>query len=1216
MRILYIAIMFLFAASMFGQQIPPYYIKADVPDGYVFVVYDSTATLVPQDSLTAASPVTVDSFSYSSDTLYLKLSSDPTIYKAEIISGTDDQNLDVGSFNISNGELTIGIEDGTDQVIDLDGRYLTGEVDGSVTNELQTVDYFDISSNELGISLSSDGVPTSTVSLLPYLDNTDDQNLSLDPKSGTDVVLNIQDGADVTLREGSNITLNRAASNLLEISATGDGTGTDDQILTLSGDTLYIENGNNVVLDDYLDNTDGQTLNFSNISRDLSITNGNTVNIPFAPPQTLTYSGDTLYISDGNFVEITSGGGTDDQVIDTFELSGTDLRLSIESDGEPFKVVDLSSLQDGTGTDDQTLTFVSPNLSIESGNSVDLSALQDGTGTDDQNLTGGSFNISNGELTVGIESGSSDVIDLDGRYLTGEVDGSVTNELQTISYNATLDQITLSDGGGTIDITEVNTERTDEEIEDVAGAMFSGNTETLITATYQDFDGTIDLVVEDDLSLYDNTTSGFLTSEVDGSITNEGSLTVAAGTSTTSIINSNTSGSTGVTITAGTNMSISESGNVITLSATGDGTGTDDQNISFGTKAGTDVPLSIESGNEIEFREGSNITLNRIASNLLEISATGGGGGGGDVYKTGTPSNNQHAVWVNDSTIEGSSVLTDDGTNITVSGSIGSNGQAPLGGYSFAGNGPARVYNGSNFAQLHGSPRLELSNSGNVAMYINEGTKMSQRWLGSNIIQFDATDISFLQDLRAYERGTFNNGATAPLTTYGLQAYADANTMSEYSFGAFPDSGPVSFAVTGADRVKGTWADEHNSVTNNGLVPRTWLMPGFEGDPHENNIFYNAHERFVVTATNTTNTNYRNWFENRYPVGGTNIIGDSTSVISIDIQSMGGFSSAGLVYPQGHIYIVTYTGSTIGAATGRMRANDNVWTSLTWEGAVMTPSDNWAGDESMNAYIYRFDVPGTDNNIVEFELTLPNAQSSACLVTSIEYYPTRPEGAQTPFVSKYSDQRMTNALDFYDDTGTEQVSIDPNSTYDLDVSGGLRLTGPFFDVNSNTLNSYMTVFGDTGTVNRLLARPWHDGNNGTKIVDDGSNLQNINAASWTDITDLNTQDKTWGDLTYTFSSSNTTIPVTGEYEVSVSLTLVSSSASDEVVAFAVFANGSQSSQTYITTIPAGEYQTISFTETLSLTGSNVIDIRSDGDGAGTVNLFNNGNCVEIKMIDR
>lgn len=65
------------------------------------------------------------------------------------------------------------------------------------------------------------------------------------------------------------------------------------------------------------------------------------------------------------------------------------------------------------------------------------------------------------------------------------------------------------------------------------------------------------------------TTSGIITvTAQDPLLNNEGSLTVGAGGSTTSIINSNTSGSTGVTITAGAGLDISESGNVITLAVT------------------------------------------------------------------------------------------------------------------------------------------------------------------------------------------------------------------------------------------------------------------------------------------------------------------------------------------------------------------------------------------------------------------------------------------------------------------------------------------------------------------------------------------------------------------------------------------------------------------------------------------------------------------------
>lgn len=51
---------------------------------------------------------------------------------------------------------------------------------------------------------------------------------------------------------------------------------------------------------------------------------------------------------------------------------------------------------------------------------------------------------------------------------------------------------------------------TNERAQDQAGGMFTGNTETLITATYQDADGTVDLVVDGNLSNYTND-AGFLT---------------------------------------------------------------------------------------------------------------------------------------------------------------------------------------------------------------------------------------------------------------------------------------------------------------------------------------------------------------------------------------------------------------------------------------------------------------------------------------------------------------------------------------------------------------------------------------------------------------------------------------------------------------------------------------------------------------------------------
>lgn len=59
--------------------------------------------------------------------------------------------------------------------------------------------------------------------------------------------------------------------------------------------------------------------------------------------------------------------------------------------------------------------------------------------------------------------------------------------------------VTYEDSDGTIDLvaTDTNTQLSAEEVQDIVGAMFTSNTETRISATYEDSDGTIDLVVND-----------------------------------------------------------------------------------------------------------------------------------------------------------------------------------------------------------------------------------------------------------------------------------------------------------------------------------------------------------------------------------------------------------------------------------------------------------------------------------------------------------------------------------------------------------------------------------------------------------------------------------------------------------------------------------------------------------------------------------------------
>ena len=92
-------------------------------------------------------------------------------------------------------------------------------------------------------------------------------------------------------------------------------------------------------------------------------------------------------------------------------LSGTTLQLVLKV----VVVKQTSSLQDGTGTDDQNisgsgLSGTTLTIGIEGGSSetVNLSSLQDGTGTDDQNISGSGLSGTN--LTIGIEGGSSETV--------------------------------------------------------------------------------------------------------------------------------------------------------------------------------------------------------------------------------------------------------------------------------------------------------------------------------------------------------------------------------------------------------------------------------------------------------------------------------------------------------------------------------------------------------------------------------------------------------------------------------------------------------------------------------------------------------------------------------------------------------------------------------------------------------------------------------------
>ena len=184
-------------------------------------------------------------------------------------------------------------------------------------------------------------------------------------------------------------------------------------------------------------------------------------------------------------------------------------------------------LNEGTNNGSNFIGLKAPNAVT----STTTFVLPDGDGSNGQFLkTDGSGNLSFGTVTssftLAADSGSNDTFNT-GETLTfagGEgIDTTVSNNQITIAAEDASDS---NKGVASFDATDFtvgsgNVTLNAERIQDITGLMFSSNTETLITATYQDSDGTIDLVVDNDLSNYSNASSGFATKTGTETLTNK-----------------------------------------------------------------------------------------------------------------------------------------------------------------------------------------------------------------------------------------------------------------------------------------------------------------------------------------------------------------------------------------------------------------------------------------------------------------------------------------------------------------------------------------------------------------------------------------------------------------------------------------------------------------------------------------------------------------------
>ena len=147
-----------------------------------------------------------------------------------------------------------------------------------------------------------------------------------------------------------------------------------------------------------------------------------------------------------------------------------------------------------------------------------------------------------------------------------EVDGSTTNEIQALTYDTPNHELDLTGSTSAV----------------IPLADDDGATEGLASFTANDFNADANGNISIDYvngQKANGSQNGFLSStdwttfnnkvgsEVDGSVTNEGLLSVAAGGLNDSRIRSNTSGGTGVVINGGTNISVTEADSMITITA-------------------------------------------------------------------------------------------------------------------------------------------------------------------------------------------------------------------------------------------------------------------------------------------------------------------------------------------------------------------------------------------------------------------------------------------------------------------------------------------------------------------------------------------------------------------------------------------------------------------------------------------------------------------------
>ena len=270
--------------------------------GTINLTNSSSITL--GDSSSTNEIQSADSFNITTNQLRFSLSQDPTTYTVSLTPYLD--NTDAQTLTWTSGSGNLDISGGN--TVNLDGRYLISEVDGSTTNEIQTIDTFAFASKNLKASLFNDGVAASNVYLGQFLDTAtthsgDVSGVYSNLQLGTGVVTSIEIG------NGEVSALDLADSAITEVKLISNSVGTT-ALKTGSVTTLKLADSSVTAIKIISNSIDSIQL------KSTGVTAGN-------------YTSANIYIdADGRIISAANGGGG--VATNTLSLSGNTLTSNVD----------------------------------------------------------------------------------------------------------------------------------------------------------------------------------------------------------------------------------------------------------------------------------------------------------------------------------------------------------------------------------------------------------------------------------------------------------------------------------------------------------------------------------------------------------------------------------------------------------------------------------------------------------------------------------------------------------------------------------------------------------------------------------------------------------------------------------------------------------------------------------------------------------------------